>query len=91
MAKSKPETKRRILRAGPLTKILLLLLLIGIGWQLYRLQGQVADAQAERDLLAAEAEVPRISRRETPRRRWRKSPGTSWAWFSPASTCFVTE
>lgn len=59
MAKSKPETKRRILRAGPLTKILLLLLLIGIGWQLYRLQGQVADAQAERDLLAAEAEVLR--------------------------------
>lgn len=59
MAKSKPETKRRILRSGPLTKILLLFLLIGIGWQLYRLQGQVADAQAERDLLAAEAEVLR--------------------------------
>lgn len=59
MANGKQGAKRRILRAGPLTKILLLVLLIGIGWQLYRLQSQVADAQTERDLLAAEVEVKR--------------------------------
>ena len=51
-----PKGKRRILRAGPLTKLLLLVLLLGISWQLYRLQGQVEAAQAEKDLLAAQVE-----------------------------------
>ena len=54
-----PKGKRRILRAGPLTKLLLLVLLLGISWQLYRLQGQVEAAQAEKDLLAAQVEVKR--------------------------------
>lgn len=49
----------RLLRAGPLTKLLLLVLLLGIGWQLYRLQGQVEAAQAEKDRLAAQVEVKR--------------------------------
>ena len=53
------KRKRRILRAGPLTKALLLILLLGISWQLYRLQGQVEAAQAEKDLLAAQVEVMR--------------------------------
>ena len=44
---------------GPLTKILLLALLLGIGWQLYRLQSQVVAAQMERDLLAAQVEAKR--------------------------------
>lgn len=51
--------KRRLLRAGPLTKLLLLALLLGIGWQLFRLQDQVEAAQAERDRLAAQVEVQR--------------------------------
>ena len=51
--------KRRVLRAGPLTKLLLLALLLGIGWQLVRLQDQVEAAQAEKDLLAAQVEVKR--------------------------------
>ena len=51
--------KRRVLRAGPLTKLLLLALLLGIGWQLVRLQDQVEAAQAERDLLAAQVETQR--------------------------------
>ena len=54
-----PKGRRRILHAGPLTKLLLLVLLLGIGWQLYRLQGQVEAAQAEKDLLAAQVEVKR--------------------------------
>ena len=54
-----PRRNRRILRAGPLTKLLLLLLLLGISLQLYRLQGQVEAAQAEKDLLAAQVEVKR--------------------------------
>lgn len=48
-----------MVRTGPLTKILLLALLLGIGWQLYRLQSQVAAAQMERDLLAAQVEAKR--------------------------------
>lgn len=51
--------KRRLLRAGLLTKFLLLALLLGIGWQLYRLQDQVEAAQAEKDRLAAQVEVQR--------------------------------
>lgn len=54
-----PRRKRRILRAGPLTKLLLLLLLLGISWQLYHLRGQVAAVQAEKDLLAAQVETKR--------------------------------
>ena len=61
MAKAERTAKksRRLLRAGPLTKILLLALLLGIGWQLYRLQDQVEAAQAEKDRLAAQVEVQR--------------------------------
>lgn len=51
--------KRRVLHAGPLTKLLLLVLLLGIGWQLVRLQDQVKAAQAEKDLLAAQVETQR--------------------------------
>ena len=49
MAKKKEAAgkNRRILRAGPLTKLLLLVLLLGIGWQLYRLQSQVEAAQVD--------------------------------------------
>lgn len=61
MAKKEQASKgnRRVLRAGRLTKFLLLVLLLGIGWQLYRLQGQVEAAQAEKDRLAARVEVIR--------------------------------
>ena len=41
-------------RASLLTKVLILMLLAAMGWQLYRLQGQVADAQAQKDELAAQ-------------------------------------
>lgn len=51
--------KRRVLHAGPLTKLLLLVVLLGIGWQLIRLQDQVEAAQTERDLLAAQVETQR--------------------------------
>lgn len=57
--KRRAEKKRRLLRAGPLTKLLLLALLLGIGWQLYRLQDQVEAVQAEKDRLAAQVEVQR--------------------------------
>lgn len=51
--------KHRIIHAGPLTKILLLVLMLGIGWQLYRLQSQVEAAQVEKDQLAAQVEQKR--------------------------------
>lgn len=61
MAKKERAAKKklRIVHTGPLTKILLLILLLGISWQLYRLQGQVEAAQAEKDLLAAQVEAQR--------------------------------
>ena len=51
--------KRRVVHAGPLTKLLLVVLLLGIGWQLYRLQSQVEAAQVEKDRLAAQVECKR--------------------------------
>lgn len=40
-------------QAGFLTKLVILVLLAAIGWQLYNLQGQLADAQAEKERYAA--------------------------------------
>ena len=37
--------------AGVLFGALVLLLLVALGWQLHRLQGQVADAQAQQEAL----------------------------------------
>ncbi len=56
MAKQERTGKkpRRRTRMGLLTKILLLALLAGVGWQLYSLQEQVAHAQETRDQLAQE-------------------------------------
>lgn len=61
MARAAHGTKkhRRPLRTGFLTKLLLLVLLLGIGWQLFRLQDQVASAQAEKEQLAAQVEARR--------------------------------
>lgn len=61
MAKKEKLAKRRshIVRAGPLAKILLLLLLLGIGWQLHSLRSQVAEAEAEKERLAAQVAAKR--------------------------------
>ena len=58
MAKGKQSAKQRA-KTSLLTRILLLLLLAGIGWQLHDLQGQVASAQADKALLAARVEAKR--------------------------------
>ena len=52
MAKKAKEQKRP--RAGLLTKVVLLVLLGAIGWQLYGLQSKVAAAQAEKERYAAQ-------------------------------------
>ena len=52
MAKKAKEQKRP--RASLLTKVVLLVLLGAIGWQLYGLQSKVAAAQAEKDQYAAQ-------------------------------------
>lgn len=63
MAKQAAATERAVrpakkhkqrTRASFLTKVLILMLLAAMGWQLYRLQGQVADAQAQKDELAVQ-------------------------------------
>ena len=46
MAKKTEQQKKRP-RASLLTKIVLLVLLAAVGWQLYGLQGKVAAAQVE--------------------------------------------
>ncbi len=56
MARS-AKKKAPPVRASMLTKLLLLVLLAGIGWNLYRLQGQVAAAEAQKARLAAQVEV----------------------------------
>ena len=56
MAKQAKKNRRRV-RASLFTKILVLALLAGIGWQLMSLRGQVAAAQAERDQLAAQVQA----------------------------------
>ena len=43
-------------RTGPLAKLIILLLLAAIGWQLYGLQGQLERARTERDQYAAKVE-----------------------------------
>ena len=49
--------KRRRARSSLVTKILVLALLGGIGWQLHALQGQVESAQAKKDALAAQVQT----------------------------------
>ena len=58
--------------------LLLLVLLLGISWQLYRLQGQVESAQAEKDLLAAQVEVKRQEKQRSGRRRHAQVSYLGW-------------
>jgi cell division protein FtsB len=48
--------KRKKTRASFFTKLLILVLLVALGWQLYRLHGQVADAEAQKTQLAAQVD-----------------------------------
>lgn len=50
------KEKKQHLKASLLTKVVLLVLLAAIGWRLYDLRGQVADAQAEQARYAAQVE-----------------------------------
>ena len=51
------KIKKQHARASLLTKLLVLLLLAGIGWQLFSLQGQVRAAEAEKEALAAQVQA----------------------------------
>lgn len=51
---AKTTAKKQRVRSGPLTVLLLLVLLAGVGLYLHTLQGQVADAQAEKERLTQE-------------------------------------
>lgn len=57
--KTKKANKTKRIRMSLFTKVLLLLLLAGIGWQLYRLNGQVEEASAQKAQLAAQVEQQR--------------------------------
>ena len=59
MAKAAKQKKQRT-RASFLTKLLVLLLLAGIGWQLFSLQGQVRAAQAEKAALAESVQAKQL-------------------------------
>ena len=48
------KQKKQRPRASLLTKVLVLVLLLGIGWQLFSLQEDVRTAQAEKDRLELE-------------------------------------
>lgn len=51
--------KKRLAGSGLLTRLLLLVLLVGIGWQLYSLRDQVNSARTDMELLAARVDAQR--------------------------------
>ena len=59
VAKAAKQKKHRA-RSSFLTKLLVLLLVGGIGWQLFSLQGQVRAAQAEKAALAEEVQEKQL-------------------------------
>lgn len=59
MAKA-AKIKKQHARASLLTKLLVLLLLAGIGWQLFSLHGQVRAAQAEKAALAEKVQEKQL-------------------------------
>ena len=56
MAKQKKQPRQRV-RASLFTKVLLLVLLMGIGWQLVRIHDQVEAAAAEKARLEAQIQA----------------------------------
>ena len=58
MAKQKTAKKQHA-KSGLLTRLLLLVLLVGIGWQLYSLQDQVDAARTDMELLSARVDAQR--------------------------------
>ena len=54
MAKQAKTAKRQRIGGGLGTRLLLLVLLVAIGWQLYSLRDQVAQAREDRDRLATQ-------------------------------------
>jgi len=53
-AAKKTHSKKQRVRSSLLTRLLLVVLLVTVGWQLYGLRDQVASARAEQQLLAAQ-------------------------------------
>ena len=53
-ATAKAEKRRQAVKAGFFTKVLLLVLLAALGFQLYHLQGQMESARAQQQQLAAQ-------------------------------------
>ena len=54
-----PTKKRQRAKSGLLTRVLILILLVGICAQLYTLRGQVECAQTDQELLAAQVDAQR--------------------------------
>lgn len=85
MKKSPAKKKTRV---SPLTRVVILVLLAALGWQLYGLRGQLERAQTERDSTpprwrSRSGKTPLwrpTSPRVPPRKSSRRSPGMSWAW-----------
>ena len=56
MAKQNKQPRQRV-RASLFTKVLILVLLVGIGWQLVRLRDQVEAAEAEKARLETQIQA----------------------------------
>ena len=56
MARQKKQPRQRV-RASLFTKVLILVLLVGIGWQLVRLRDQVEAAEAEKSRLETQIQA----------------------------------
>ena len=64
-------------KAGFLTKVVIVVLLAAIGWQIYGLRGQIAGAQTEKENYAAQVEEM-TSQKVPHRKNWKTLPETSW-------------
>lgn len=75
MARRKTEKPKRA-GTGPVVRLLLLLLLVSLGWQLVRINRQVETAQAQKEELAEQVESRQAeNRRPAGGHRRRRQPG----------------
>ena len=56
MAGKKRADKKPRPKAGLLTKIIIVVLLVAIGWKVYDLRGQLQEAQAQKEVYAQQVE-----------------------------------
>ncbi len=87
MAKTaNPAKKRQRAKSGLLTRVLILILLVGICAQLYTLRGQVERAQTDQERLAAQVDAQRQANDSLGRRHRRGNHSREDGGIGPGGT-----